>query len=145
MPVAALDGNSAWLEIARLAWNLDTWIVQLALPDEVVRWEWKRFRQAFVYAAAQVICSCRQKLILRISAAHRWYTSLVAAHQKPRTSRSAARSNLNSPRVALGSTSSLNSTRVALSAPSAVSSSHSLLSGRPQPTAWCMNWVSSRA
>jgi hypothetical protein len=85
MPVAALDGNSAWLEIARLAGNLGTWIVQLVLPDEVVRWEWKRFRQAFVDATAQAICSCRQKLIIRISAAHRWYASLVAAHQKPQT------------------------------------------------------------
>jgi hypothetical protein len=43
MPVAEFDGNSAWLEIARLAWNLGKWIAQLALPDEVVRWEWKRF------------------------------------------------------------------------------------------------------
>jgi hypothetical protein len=75
MPIAALDGNSAWLEIARLAWNLGTWIVQLVLRDEVVRWEWKRFRQAFVDAAAQVICSCRQKLMIRISAAHRWYAA----------------------------------------------------------------------
>lgn len=84
MPVAEFDGNSAWLEIARLAWNLGKWIAQLVLPDEVVRWEWKRFRQAFVYAAAQVICSSRQ-IIIRISAAHRWYASLVAAHQKLQT------------------------------------------------------------
>jgi hypothetical protein len=42
-----------------------------------------RFRQTFVYAAAQVICSCRQELIIRVSAAHRWYASLVAAHQQP--------------------------------------------------------------
>ena len=53
-PVAEFDGNSAWLEIARLTWNLGKWIAQLALPDEVVRWEWKRFRQAYVYVAAQV-------------------------------------------------------------------------------------------
>jgi hypothetical protein len=37
MPVAALDGNSAWLEIARLAWNLGTWIVQLVLRGLVFR------------------------------------------------------------------------------------------------------------
>lgn len=79
MPVAEFDGNSAWLEIARLAWNLGKWIAQLALPDEVVRWEWKRFRQAYVYAAAQVVRSSRQTII-RLSAAHRWYESLVAAH-----------------------------------------------------------------
>jgi hypothetical protein len=45
----------------------------------VVRWEWKRFRQAYVYAAAQVVRSSRQTII-RLSAAHRWYESLVAAH-----------------------------------------------------------------
>jgi hypothetical protein len=81
MPVAEFDGNSAWLEIARLAWNLGKWIAQLALPAEVVRWEWKRFRQAFVYAAAQVIRRSRQ-IVLRFSAAHRWHQLLVAAHQQ---------------------------------------------------------------
>lgn len=81
MPVAEFDGNSAWLEIARLAWNLGKWIAQLALPPEVVRWEWKRFRQAFVYVAAQVIRRSRQ-IVLRVSAAHRWYQLLVAAHQQ---------------------------------------------------------------
>lgn len=81
MPVAEFDGNSAWLEIARLAWNLGKWIALLALPAEVVRWEWKRFRQAFVYAAAQVIRRSRQ-IVLRFSAAHRWYQLLVAAHQQ---------------------------------------------------------------
>lgn len=81
MPVAEFDGNSAWLEIARLAWNLGKWIAQLALPPEVVRWEWKRFRQAFVYVAAQVIRRSRQ-IVLRLSAAHRWYQLLVAAHQQ---------------------------------------------------------------
>lgn len=81
MPVAEFDGNSAWLEIARLAWNLGKWIALLALPGEVVRWEWKRFRQAFVYAAASVIRRSRQ-LVLRFSAAHRWHQLLVAAHQQ---------------------------------------------------------------
>jgi hypothetical protein len=76
MPVAEFDGNSAWL-----AWNLGKWIALLALPAEVVRWEWKRFRQAFVYAAAQVIRRSRQ-IVLRFSAAHRWHQLLVAAHQQ---------------------------------------------------------------
>lgn len=81
MPVAQFDGNSAWLEIARLAWNLGKWIALLALPAEVVRWEWKRFRQAFVFAAAHVIRRSRQ-IVLRFSAAHRWYHLLIAAHQQ---------------------------------------------------------------
>ena len=81
MPVAEFDGNSAWLEIARLAWNLGKWVALLALPAEVVRWEWKRFRQAFVHVAAQVIRRSRQ-IVLRLSAAHRWHQILVAAHQR---------------------------------------------------------------
>jgi hypothetical protein len=60
MPVAEFDGNSAWLEIARLAWNMAKWIAQLALPPEVVRWEWKRFRLHYVLVPAQVIRRARQ-------------------------------------------------------------------------------------
>lgn len=81
MPVAEFDGNSAWLEIARLAWNIAKWIALLALPEETIRWEWKRFRQAFVYVAAQVLRRSRQ-ITLRISASHRWHRILSAAHQR---------------------------------------------------------------
>jgi len=84
MPVAEFAGNSAWLEIARLAWNLAKWIAQLALPNEVVRWEWKRFRQAWVYLAAQVTKRGRQVWI-RFSQSHRFTNSLVAAHQRLQT------------------------------------------------------------
>jgi hypothetical protein len=72
IPVAEFDGDSALREIARLAWNLGKWIAQLGLPDEVVRWERKRFRQAFVYVVAQAISAAR----------NRWFASLLAAHQK---------------------------------------------------------------
>lgn len=60
MPVAEFDGNSAWLEIARLAWNIGKWIAQLVLPDEVTRWEWKRFRLHYVLVPAQLIRRARQ-------------------------------------------------------------------------------------
>jgi len=60
MPVAEFDGNSAWLEIARLAWNIGKWIAQLVLPDEVTRWEWKRFRLHYVLVPAQLIKRARQ-------------------------------------------------------------------------------------
>ncbi len=60
MPVAEFDGNAAWLEIARLAWNLAKWIAQLVLPPEVVRWEWKRFRLHYVLVPAQLIKRARQ-------------------------------------------------------------------------------------
>jgi hypothetical protein len=79
MPVAEFDGNRAWLEIGRLAWNLGKWIAQLVLPAEVVRWEWKRYRKAFVHVAAEVILRSRQRW-LRLSPAHRFLATLVAAH-----------------------------------------------------------------
>lgn len=60
MPVAEFDGNAAWLEIARLAWNIAKWIAQLALPEEVMRWEWKRFRLHYVLVPAQLIKRARQ-------------------------------------------------------------------------------------
>jgi hypothetical protein len=60
MPVAEFDGNQAWLEIARLAWNMAKWIAQLALPDEVLRWKWKRFRLHYVFVPAQLIKRARQ-------------------------------------------------------------------------------------
>ena len=60
MPVAEFDGNSAWLEVARLAWNIGKWIAQLALPEEVARWEWKRFRLHYVLVPAQLIRRARQ-------------------------------------------------------------------------------------
>lgn len=80
MPVGEFIGNCAWLEIARLAWNLGKWLAQLSLPAEVVRWEWKRFRQAFVYVGAQVTKRGRQ-IWLRFSGSHRFIETLVAAHQ----------------------------------------------------------------
>ena len=54
------------------------------LPDEVVRWEWKRYRQAFVYLAAEVIHRSRQRW-LRFSPAHRFLPTLVAAHAQLQT------------------------------------------------------------
>jgi hypothetical protein len=64
--------GSRGLEIGRLAWNLGKWIAQLALPAEVVRWEWKRYRQAFVYLAVEVVHRRRQRW-LRFSPAHRLF------------------------------------------------------------------------
>jgi hypothetical protein len=81
MPVAEFDGNSAWLEIARLAWNIAKWIALLALPDETIRWEWKRFRLAFVYVAAQVLRRSRQ-VSVRINASHRFHRLFARAHER---------------------------------------------------------------
>ena len=68
MPVAEFDGNSAWLEIARLAWNMGKWIAQLVLPDEVMRWEWKRFRLHYVLVPAQLIKRARQMWVRLMAA-----------------------------------------------------------------------------
>ena len=79
MPVKQFIGNEVWMEIARLAWNLRVWIAQLALPEEVSRWEWKRFRQAFVFLAAQVVHHARQVWV-RFAGSHRFVPLLLAAH-----------------------------------------------------------------
>lgn len=78
MPVAEMRGNAAWLEIARLAWNLGKWIAFVALGKEASRWEWKRFRRCFVDFAAQVVRIARQTRV-RILGAHRFSGELVRA------------------------------------------------------------------
>jgi hypothetical protein len=84
MPVAEFMGNSAWLEIARLAWNLGKWIAQIALPSEVVRWEWKRFRRHFVYIAAKVLKMGRS-LVVRLAGSHRYLPDILTAHARLQT------------------------------------------------------------
>ena len=84
MPVAEFLGNSAWLEIARLAWNLGKWIAQIALPSEVVRWEWKRFRRHFVYIAAKVLKMGRS-LVVRLAGSHRFLSDILSAHARLQT------------------------------------------------------------
>jgi hypothetical protein len=81
MPVAEFFGNSAWLQIARLAWNLGKWIAELALPSEVVRWEWKRFRRHFVYVAAKVLKKGR-RLIVQLTDSHRYLPEILTAHAR---------------------------------------------------------------
>jgi hypothetical protein len=84
MPVAEFMGNSAWLQIARLAWNLGKWIAQIALPGEVVRWEWKRFRRHFVYIAAKVLKEGRS-LVVRLAGSHRFLPDILTAHARLQT------------------------------------------------------------
>jgi hypothetical protein len=71
MPAGSFVANAAFLLCARLAFNLKAWLGLLALPLEVVRWEWKRFRQAFVYLAARVIHKARQ-VVVRFADSHRF-------------------------------------------------------------------------
>jgi hypothetical protein len=81
MPVREFDANEASLEIARLAWNMGKWLGLLVLPVESIRWEWKRFRAAFIIVAAEVIRRGRQ-VWLRFSPEHRYVGMLRAAHAK---------------------------------------------------------------
>ena len=78
MPTGGFLANYAHLVCARLAHNLKSWLAMLALPGEVMRWEWKRFRKAFVYVAATVVRSARQN-ILRLASSHRFAPILQRA------------------------------------------------------------------
>lgn len=79
MPTGGLLSNAAFLTCARLAHNLKAWLAQLALPRETMRWEWKRFRHAFVYVSARILRQSRQ-IHVQIAASHRTAPMIVRAH-----------------------------------------------------------------
>jgi len=81
MPVREAAGNAAWLEISRLAWSLGKALSMLVLPLETLRWEWKRFRRAFVFAAAEVLLRSRQTWV-RFNPSHRYVPVLITAHAR---------------------------------------------------------------
>lgn len=78
MPTGDFLANSAFLNCARLAQNMKSWLAQLVLPQESVRWEWKRFRKAFVYVTARVTLAGRRTLV-RFSDATRFSADLQTA------------------------------------------------------------------
>jgi len=78
MPTGGFQANWVYLVCARLAHNMKSWLAMLALPREVMRWEWKRFRKAFVYVAARIVRSARQSL-LRLADSHRFAITLQRA------------------------------------------------------------------
>lgn len=80
MPVREAAGNAAWIEMARLAWNMGKWLGLLALPLEVIRWEWKRFRRSYVYMAAEVLHRSRQVWV-RLNPSHRYVLQLMEAQK----------------------------------------------------------------
>jgi hypothetical protein len=81
MPTGGLLSNAAFLNCARLAHNLKAWLAQLALPRETMRWEWKRFRHAFVYVAARILRQSRQ-IHVRIATSHRTAPTILQAHAR---------------------------------------------------------------
>lgn len=84
MPTGDLLANAAFLRCAALAHNLKSWLGQMVLPAETTRWEWRRFRQAFVYVAAEVVHHARQ-VIVRLSGMGRFGSSMLAALAKLQT------------------------------------------------------------
>ena len=81
MPTGGLESNAAFLTCARLAHNLKAWLAQLALPLETLRWEWKRFRHAFVYVAVRVLRKSRQ-IHVEIASSHRTAQTILQAHAR---------------------------------------------------------------
>ena len=81
MPTGGMLSNGAFMTCARLAHNLKPWLAQIALPRETMRWEWKRFRRAFVYCAARVVYTARQTHV-RIASSHRFAEGILAAQAR---------------------------------------------------------------
>jgi len=79
MPTGGMLSNGAFMTCARLAHNLKPWLAQTVLPRETMRWEWKRFRRAFVYCAARVVLASRQTHV-RFAGSHRFTDAILAAH-----------------------------------------------------------------
>jgi hypothetical protein len=78
MPTGRLRANGAFLMCAQIAWCLRSWMSLIALPAETLRWEWKRFRHAFVTIAAKVVQTARQAVV-RIAVSHRWAAQFMRA------------------------------------------------------------------
>lgn len=81
MPTGGMLSNAAFMICARLAHNLKPWLAQTALPKETMRWEWKRFRRAFVYCAARVVHASRQTQV-RFASSHRFAGAIIAAQAR---------------------------------------------------------------
>jgi len=84
MPTGELLANDAFLMAGQLAWGLRAWLSLLALPQETLRWEWKWFRQAFVYIAAKITSHAR-RAVVHLAGSHRFVEHLLIASQRLRT------------------------------------------------------------
>jgi len=81
MPTGELLANAAFLMAGQLAWCLRAWLSLLALPKETSRWEWKWFRQAFVYVAARITQGARRAKVY-LAGCHRFVDHLIIASQR---------------------------------------------------------------
>jgi hypothetical protein len=80
-PVSEFAGNAAYLQIARLAWNLGKAIALIGLPAEAIRWGWKRLRRTIFVVAATVIRRSRQTWV-RISSSTLYADIFNTAHRR---------------------------------------------------------------
>jgi len=83
MPTGQLLANDAFLMMAQLAWCLRSWLSLTVLPKETLRWEWKRFRHAFVYVGAKVV-KVGRVIGVRFDRAHRWLQQILHAAEQLR-------------------------------------------------------------
>ena len=81
MPTGELLANGAFLMAGQLAWCLRSWLSLLALPKQTLRWEWKWFRQAFVYVAAKITQTGRRSVVY-LAEGHRFIEHLLIASQR---------------------------------------------------------------
>ena len=81
MPTGERLANAAFLMAGQLAWCLRAWLSLLALPKETSRWEWKWFRQAFVYVAARITKGARRAKVY-LAGCHRFVEHLIIASRR---------------------------------------------------------------
>ena len=84
MPTGELLANGAFLMAGQLAWCLRSWLSALALPKETTRWEWKWFRQAFVYITAKITHGARRAKVY-LAGSHRYAEHVLIAWQRLQT------------------------------------------------------------
>jgi hypothetical protein len=60
MPTGQLLANEVWMTVAMLAQNFKSYLCLLALGEDKLNWEWKRFRFNFMYFVARVTKAGRQ-------------------------------------------------------------------------------------
>ena len=81
LPSGSFGANAAWWEITVLAFNLNSLMKRLALPEEWVPKRLKAIRFGFINLAGRVVTRSRQ-LIIRLSASHPGYGLLLEARRR---------------------------------------------------------------
>ena len=66
----------AWSDV-----KIAAWLSLFVLPAETLRWDWKRFRHAFVHVAAKVVTGARM-VVARLAESHRLIPQLLAASKR---------------------------------------------------------------